>query len=116
MFGGISRQKHLKFDIILVLMMIRKLVMSNYGKMNFILMVTTVLFQYKIFFICTCKMIKFLIVKMPSNQLIANSIFVKKIVIKTFKICINKNSYSKFVLLKLSCYKICIKIFNMLPK
>src|SRR5213082_2219691 len=44
------RQKHLRFDIILVLMMMRKLVMSNYGKMNFILMVATVLFQYKIFF------------------------------------------------------------------
>ena len=26
MFGGISRQKHLRFDIILVLMMMRKLV------------------------------------------------------------------------------------------
>ena len=50
MFGGISRQKHLRFDIILVLMMMRKLVMSNYGKTNFILMVATVLFQYKIFF------------------------------------------------------------------
>src|SRR5205085_5999851 len=30
--------------------MMRKLVMSNYGKTNFILMVATVLFQYKIFF------------------------------------------------------------------
>ena len=36
--------------------------------------------------------------------------------ITIMKICIIKNSYSKFVLLKLSCYKICIKIFNMLPK
>ena len=34
----------------LVLIMMRKLVMSNYGKTNFILMVATVLFQYKIFF------------------------------------------------------------------
>src|SRR3989442_7226515 len=56
MFGGISRQKHLRFDIILVLMMMRKLVMSNYGKMNFILMIATVLFQYKYSLpICTCK-------------------------------------------------------------
>ena len=31
MFGDISWQKHLRFDIILVLMMMRKLVMSNYG-------------------------------------------------------------------------------------
>ena len=46
----LSRQKHLRLDIILVLMMMRKLVMSNYGKTNFILIVATVLFQYKIFF------------------------------------------------------------------
>ena len=32
-----------------IMMMRRKLVMSNYGKTNFILMVMTVLFQYKIF-------------------------------------------------------------------
>src|SRR5947199_3115448 len=41
MFGGIIWQKHLRFNIILVLMMMRKLVMSNYGKTNFILMVAT---------------------------------------------------------------------------
>ena len=41
MFGGINWQKHLRFDIILVLMMMRKLVMSNYGKTNFILMVVS---------------------------------------------------------------------------
>src|SRR5207244_12582578 len=42
MLSGISRQKHLMFDIILVLMMMRKLVMSNYRKTNFILMVATI--------------------------------------------------------------------------
>src|SRR2546429_2123471 len=50
-----NRQKHLRFDIILVLMMMRKLVMSNYGKMNFILMVATVLFILCRFVPVKCK-------------------------------------------------------------
>src|SRR5437660_976818 len=39
-----------KIRYYLLLMMMKKLIMSNYRKTNFILMVVTVLFQYKIFF------------------------------------------------------------------
>src|SRR5438270_12277609 len=113
MFGGISQQKHLRLDIISIdddektcNVELWKNEFYSYGR-DSIIPVQNILCR---FVPVKCK---FLIVKM---QLIANSIFVKKIVIKTFKICIIKNSYSKFVLLKLSCYKICIKIFNMLLK
>ena len=71
-FGSTMSSRHVKSSFILVnfitrddkvncyadqvqyffkhMMMMRKLIMSNYGKTNFILMVATVLFQYKIFF------------------------------------------------------------------
>src|ERR1043165_3148939 len=98
MFSGISWQKHLRFDIILVLMMMRKLVMSNYC----IIPVQNILYQ---FVPVKCKIsnrqdaIEYLAIN-PINRK-----FHKKFVIKTFKICIIKNSYSKFVLIKR--YKIC---------